>query len=515
MTESIQIAENNPEDKWFDTLHLKEGLKDRSIKGGTSTVSGQVASFILTTLSTIVLARLLLPQDYGLVAMVSVVTGFITLFKDLGLTSAIIQKDELTQSEVSSVFWANLLISLIVASVLALLSSIIASFYHEKRLLGITLIYAVDIFIVGISLQHNALMKRQMKFNALAFVQLLAVVISILTSVLLAWLGFGYWSLVFQVVTYSITQTVSLWVLCDWRPKFVFKASDANSILKFGAGVAGFDIVNHFSRNMDNVLVGKFSGSAALGLYSKAYSLLMLPIVQIRNPLNSVALPALSSLQKDEPKFRDFYARYLFILAFFSMPVVVFLGVFANELITIILGKQWIAAGPLFQILAIAAFIQPVIGSTGLILITTGKVKRYFNIGLMNTAFQVIGFVIGVVMGGVKGVAISQAVVVYIYFLPVLYYNLHKTPITVPLFLKEIMYPVLFSLISGAVMVAYSYYVVYSNLKINPILYCGFGLVLGALSYFGLMSILPESRKKTLQVLDMIPYIKKRKTAAV
>jgi hypothetical protein len=133
----------------------------------------------------------------------------------------------------------------------------------------------------------------------------------------------------------------------------------------------------------------------------------------------------------------------------------------------------------------------------------------------MNTAFQVIGFVIGVIMGGVKGVAISQAVVVYLYFLPVLYYNLYKTPITVPLFLKEIMYPVLFSLISGAAMVLYSNYITYINLDINPILYCGCGLILGVITYLGIMNIFPESRRKTMQVLDMLPYVKKRKVKMV
>ncbi|WP_052732449.1 lipopolysaccharide biosynthesis protein [Hymenobacter terrenus] len=491
------------EDTWFDTLHLKQGLKSHSIKGGISTIAGQAGSFILNTSSTIILGRLLLPEDYGLIAMVASITGFVTIFKDLGLSSAVIQKEKLTQSEVSSVFWVNVLISLSIALVVALLSPLIVSFYKEARILQITLVSALDIFIVGLSLQHNALMKRQMRFNSLALIQLGAVGTSLLAGIVSAWLGLGYWALVIQGLVFSVVQTVALWAICDWRPNFGFKKENVSSFLKFGAGVTGFDVVNHFSRNMDNVFVGKFVGSVALGLYSKAYQLLMLPIVQLRNPLNSVALPALSSLQNDADKYRNFYARYLFILAFFSMPVVVYLGLFADEVILLVLGKQWVGAGVIFQLLAIAGFIQPVTSTTGLILITTGSVKRYFIIGLVNAICMVSGFGIGVMMGGVKGVAISQAIVAYGLFFPSLYYSLHKTPVSVGLFLREVSMPLVFSLLSGVAMLGYVRYVDHLHLQMHPVLYCACGFVVGAVTYVGLMSLFKPTREKFTHILDM------------
>ncbi|MCC9138820.1 lipopolysaccharide biosynthesis protein [Pontibacter silvestris] len=510
------VSEEVKEEKWFQTNHLQGDLKARSVRGGVSTMAAQIFSFVMNIAQSTIMARLLVPEDYGLIAMVASITGFITLFKDLGLSSAVIQKEKLTQSEVSSVFWVNVLISLGIALFVALLAPGIVYFYEEDRLLLITLVFALNIFIMGLSLQHNALMKRQMRFKSLALIQLTAVGTNVIAGIILAWLGFGYWALVIQGLIFSVLQTGALWLLCDWRPDLAFKKANVGSFLKFGAGVTGFDVVNHFSRNMDNVFIGKFVSTVALGLYSKAYQLLMLPITQLRNPLNSVAIPALSSLQNDGAKFRNFYSRYLFILAFFSMPIVVYLGVFAEELIIMVLGEQWKEAGYLFQLLAIAAFIQPVASTPGIILITTGSVKRYFNIGLVNAICMVSGFAIGVFTGGVSGVAIAQAVVVYTLFLPVLYYSLHKTPVSVALYLKEISLPATFSLISGVAMAVYAYYMSQLSLHLSPMyyaVYCACGFIVGAVVYIGLMIIFPTSRKKFKQILDIGSFMKKGKTA--
>ena len=506
----LQRTEN---DKWFDTLHLKEGLKDRSIKGGVSTMAGQIILFLMSTAQTIILARLLLPEDYGLVAMVSSVTGFIIIFKDLGLSSAIIQREKLTQSEVSSVFWINIAISFLIAVVVAALSPAIAHFYHEQRLLNITLVAALTIFIAGLSLQHNALMKRQMYFNSLALLQLVTVGLNLLVGVVLAWLGFGYWALVMQGLVLASLQTVALWVLCDWRPNFTFKKDETGPFLKFGAGITGFDVINHFSRNMDNVFIGRFVGSVALGLYSKAYQLLMLPITQLRNPLNSVAIPALSSLQNDKEQYKNFFFKYVFILAFFSMPMIAYLGVFSNELILLILGSQWAAAGPIFKILAIAAFIQPIASTPSLVLITTGSVKKYFIIGIINAFFMVTGFAIGVFADGVRGVAIAQVIVGYSLFVPVLYYILHQTPINATSFLKEITLPATFSVISGVAMIFYGLLLHQYDVVLPLVWHCAGGFLTGAVVYLSLMVVFPSTRKKLMAVIEMAQSITKKKVA--
>ncbi|GAB3538517.1 lipopolysaccharide biosynthesis protein [Pontibacter brevis] len=492
------VKEEKQEQKWFETVHLKEDLKSRSVKGGFITVAGQVVSFALNISSTIVLARLLTPEDYGLVAMVTAVTGFVTIFKDLGLSAAVIQKEQINQQQVSAVFWINVFISLGIALIVSLLAPVLVNFYDEERLFYITLVFSAGIFISGLSLQHNALMKRQMKFQRLAMINTANAFFSIVCGVLLAWFGFGYWAIVAISVLFPSFNTLALWLVCDWRPSFTLKANDVKSFLKFGAGITGFDMINYFSRNMDNVLIGKFVGSVALGLYTKAYQLLLLPITQLRDPLNGVALPALSTLQNDSGKYRSYYKRFLFTLAFFSMPAVVYMAVFSEELILIVLGDQWIEASSIFRVLALAAFIQPLLSTIGLVMISTGDIKRYFTWGCINAALVVTAFFIGV-QWGVDGVAKAYVAITYILFFPALFYSLRNSPVSVSLFLKEISFPGIFSIICG---VAMYYFRNYFH-DLHDIVLCVSGFLAGGMLYLVLWFISKASRERAKQVLEI------------
>lgn len=484
--------------RWFETKHLRTDLKSRSVKGGFSTIAGQVVSFAMNISSTIILARLLTPEDYGLVAMVTAVTGFVTIFKDLGLSSAVIQKEHINQQQVSAVFWINVFISLGIALIVSLLAPVLANFYNEERLFYITLVFSAGIFVSGLSLQHNALMKRQMRFHSLALINTTSAFFSILSGVLLAYYGFGYWALVAITLLFPTFSTIALWFVCDWRPSFTLKANDVKSFLRFGAGITGFDLINYFSRNMDNVLIGKFIGSVALGLYTKAYQLLLLPITQLRDPLNSIALPALSTLQNDRGKYKSYYKRFLFTLAFFSMPAVIFMAIFSEELILIVLGDQWIEASSIFRILALAAFIQPLLSTIGLVMITTGDTKRYFIWGCINAVLVVTAFFIGV-QWGVDGVAKAYVAITYLLFFPALFYCLHGSPVPVSLFLKEISFPAIFSLICGVAMFYFREY--FSDL--HDIMLCVTGFLTGAVLYLALWFTSKASRERAKQVLEI------------
>lgn len=493
---------NSQFNKWFDTEHLSNGLKAHSIKGGMNTIIGQVASFIMNISATIIMARLLTPGDYGLVAMVTTVTGFITIFKDLGLSAAIIQRKHLFQSQVSAVFWINIVVSFGLAAIIALIAPLLVKFYNEDRILNMTLVFAASIFFSGLSLQHNALMKRQMKFKLLSRIQVLCTILSLATGIVLAWQGFGYWSIVAATISNPVYSTIALWIVCDWRPNLNFNSDGIKSILTFGAGLTGFDFVNYFARNVDNVLIGKFVGASALGMYSKAYQLLLLPITQLRDPLNAVALPALSSLQHEKWKYNSYFTRYLFTLSFFSMPIVVFFGIFSDEIVLIVLGDNWIGVSSIFKLLAIAAFIQPIASTQGLVLITTGKARRYFVLGILNTTVVVAGFCIGV-NWGVMGIAISYSIVTYLLFIPLLSYSLKGSPVTVKHFLLEIMYPISFSIISGGFM----FYYKYLSFDLPYLVTCGIGFVIGTLIYLALWLSTKNTRSKLEKIKDISTFM--------
>ena len=486
------------EEKWFNRGHLKKDLKARSVKGGISTVSGQVIMLFFTVVSTAVMARLLAPEDFGLVVMITAFTGFITTFKDMGLSAAIIQRDSITQTEVSTLFWINIIISFSIALVVAFAAPLLVYLYGEQRVFNITLVFAISIFISGFSLQHTALMKRQMKFKSLAKNNILCAGISILTGIFLAYQGYGYWAVVISTVLAPVLSTISLWIICDWRPLFIFKLSEGRSFLKFGLNITGFDLVNYFSRNADNMLIGKYLGSAALGLYSKAYQLLLLPITQLRDPLNAVALPALSSLQTDREKFRRYYSNYIFLLTFFSMPMVLFLAIFSDELISIILGDKWVSASYIFKLLAITSFIQPVASTRGVVMISTGNTKKYLIWGLTNAVFVIMGFVIGIYWG-IPGIAISYAIVNYVLLVPSLQYSFKDSFITLGFFFRVTSYPLVISIVSGVAMFSFREYFIY----LSPLNLFVVGLLFSITIYLSLWCFDKTGREKLRQVYMM------------
>jgi len=504
MKNTMTLREKAKYAKWFNTRHLTGDIKRRSVKGGINTMLSQTLSFAMNMLSTSIMARLIAPESFGLVAMVTAFTGFVLIFKDLGFTSAVIQRNVISQKQISTLFWLNLGISLVISLFIVATGPLLVSFYHEPRLLNITLALAGTVFLTGSVLQHGALMKRQMRFKRLSAIHLLATAVSIVTGIVMAWLKFDYWALIGISAAYSISYTILLWLLCDWRPGFYFQFERVKSIMRFGAGVTGFDIVNYFSRNADNILIGRYFGSAILGLYSKSYQLLMLPITQLRDPLNAVALPALSSLKSQHARYREFYARYNFILAFFSMPLVVFLVVFSREVVLIILGEQWLEASRIFQLLAITSLIQPVAGTKGVVMITMGHTKRYFVWGIVNAVTTIGAFLIGM-NWGVDGMVVAYAIVNYVILVPSLFYCFKDTPISVLLFFREIALPFILSLLGGIA----CFVLKQSFAGLHPLALLVAGVLVGGVCYLLPWSFTPYSRSKLKQIMEIKQFMGK------
>ncbi len=434
--------------EWFERNHQKGDLRDKSIKGGVSTVGAQIVSFSLNIGSTVLLARLLLPNDYGLVAMVTSFTGFVLMFKDLGFSQAIIQKEHINQQEVSMVFWLNVYISILLGLLVLGMGPLLVSFYKEPRLLPITAAYASVAIMGGISSQHSALLNRQMKFKVLSRITMASAFFSLVAGLILAWKGYGYWAIVAINVVSALVQAILLWFSCSWKPMYIRINKSIKSYVHFGAGVTGFNMVNYFSRNLDNILIGKYIGAGPLGLYSKAYQLMMLPISQLRDPLNAVGTPAMSSLFSDPVKYRRYYGEYLFLLSFFSIPIVVFLFICSKPIILLVLGPNWAEAASIFQLLAITALIQPIASTRGMVLLTSGQSGRFFMWGVYNAIAVIIAFGVGV-RWGIEGIAIAYAISNYAILIPSLNYCYKNTSIKTLDFFKAAAWPFLFSVTGG------------------------------------------------------------------
>jgi len=436
--------------------------------------------------STMILARILAPSDYGINAMAVAITGFAMIFSNLGLSTATIQRTDITHEQVSTLFWINAGIGVLLTLIVAALAPAVALFYKTPELVGVMVSLSIIFTISGLSVQHNALLTRQMRFLPIAAIRVLSLVSGILVAIVTAYYGFGYWALVFNSLTNITVGTLGSWFACKWVPGLPSRKAGVGAMIKFGADLVSFDVVNYFARNLDNILIGRFLGAATLGLYSKAYQLLMMPITNLRGPITNVAMPALSRLQDEPEKYRDYYLKCVSLLAFVSMPLVAFMFVCTDQLITLLLGSQWLGAGVLFKILAVAAFIQPVSSTSGMVLISTGQSRLYLKLGLVSSVFICISFVAGLPWGA-KGVAAGYVIINYVLLMPILFYTFKNTAVRLHDFFSVIIKPMIASIVMAFGCLILLFYI--ADFNVFFILMIGF--LSSALIYLIVFSIMP------------------------
>ncbi len=443
-------------DELFNSEHLTRELTKKSVRGGITTLGSQGAKFVLGVGSTAVLARLLTPADFGLIGMVTVVVGFATMFTEAGLSMATVQKAEITQEQISTLFWINVLISVAFGLCVLAGSPLVARFYGKPELTAVTAALSFTFIISGLTLQHQALQRRHMRFGTLAGIRIASQVIALVVTILLALYGLRYWALVVGTLSNALAVTLLTFVFCPWIPGKMRKGTGVREMLKFGGHLTGFNFINYFSRNADNILIGRFIGADALGLYSRAYQLFMLPIGQVRGPLNDVALPALSALRNDPERYAKYYQRLLDIMASLTMPLTVYCVIEADFLIRNLLGPKWLGAVPVFRILAIAGFVQVLASTRGLVLMSCGLARRYFYWGLFNAIVCVASFIVGIPYG-IQGVAMSYAIANYVILVPSLFYCFPKTHVTVSLFFLTLLPPLATVAAAGVALVLLKY----------------------------------------------------------
>lgn len=418
------------------------------MRGGVLTFLSQGASVLIGLVSTIVLARLLSPDDYGLLAMVVAVTSFAGLFRDLGLSSAAIQIHTITNAQQSNLFWINVALGSTLTLALAAASPLVAWFYQKPEVLWVTVALSASFLIGSLATQSGALLIREMRFGQQAVAMVSGAIVNLAVAIVLALEGFRYWSLVWGQLAGALTSTVLLFLLSPFRPGLPSRGTGLKEMLKFGVNITAFDFVNYFQRNLDNILIGRYWGAEPLGLYSRAYALLMFPITNLRGPISAVAFPALSRLQDQPAAYRDYYLRVTSLLALVSMPLAAYLFVAAEPVIEILLGHQWLGVAPVFSCLALAAFIQPSSGFAGSLMLSLGQGRRYFLAGLFNAVILSGSFIIGLPWGP-TGVALSYAIGNYIVLYPWLTWAFHNSPVSFRDFAVACAFPATMSLIAA------------------------------------------------------------------
>lgn len=469
----------------FNSEYLSQDLAQKSVRGGMTTMSAQVIKFVLSTASTVVLARILTPEDYGLIAMVTVVVGFAAMFKDAGLSMATVQKDRISHEQISTLFWINIIISAFLGVCVLVASPLVAKFYGRPELAAVTAVLSVSFIISGLMIQHQALLIRHMKFGTLAIIQIASQIITLVVTIGLALLGWRYWALVGGTISTALAGTILTLFLCPWVPGRMKKGTGVRDMLKFGGHLTGFSFVNYFARNLDNVLIGKYWGSQSLGQYSKAYNLLLLPISQITAPISAVAVPALSRLQNDPERFRNYYLKAIKLIAYITMPLVAAMCVLSTEIVELILGKQWFEAGSIFRILAVAAFIQPIGSTVGWIYVSLGQTRRMLAWACIAVPLTVLSFIVGLRWGAL-GVASGYAIYNVLLFYPSFLFALKHSPISVGEVFLCIRLPIALSVILAfAMSIARAYLA-----ELGLIWIIVFTLVVGGIVFLSLVRLL-------------------------
>jgi PST family polysaccharide transporter len=369
----------------------------------------QPVKVALQFLSVLILSRLLSPDDFGVFAMAAPVLGLAMLLQDFGLTQATINRPELTQQQLSAIFIINAAVTLAVAIAVAACSPLVSAFYGRTEAGLISASFAGIVLLTGLTAQHAALLARRMRFGVLALSDLAGAAAGLLISIVVATVQPGPWALVAGSFAIAGVPALLVVVWARWMPSDPRGAAGLKDIVRFGANVSIFNLANFFSRNADNILIGRLAGSEALGLYDRAYKLLLFPLQQVAAPLGRVILPILSRLARDPERYQQAYLRTLSQLLLLTLPGIAFMAVDADELVLLLLGSRWVGAGDIFQILAIAALVQPLNWTCGWLLLSQGRDREFMVLGVTTAVTAVLSFVVGV-RWGAEGVALAYAV---------------------------------------------------------------------------------------------------------
>ena len=404
---ALPVMDSKRFDPPTDTLGRSVG------RGALVTGGAQVVKLGCQIVSVIVLSRLLAPADFGIVAMAAPVAAFVGLFLDLGLSQATVQKKSITHDEVNSLFWINMAVSLLLAGVMVLVSPLVAQFYKDPRVGPLVAMMSLQMIVSGAGAQHYALVTRRMDFGRLAMLESLSAVVGVASAAVWALVLHSYWALFVGGISAISVTTIGCWLISGWRPGLPRWAPGSSGLVKFGAGITGFNFANYFARNLDQILIGRQWGQQQLGYYDRAYRLLLFPLMQIANPLAKVMIPALSRLVDEPPRYRHAYLRVAPLLLFVTLPGVAVLTALADIVIPLMLGERWHGAALIFQALGFAGLLQPLNNPSGWLFISQGRSMDFMRWGFFNAGLTAVAVVAGLPYGAL-GVAAAYAVCEYL-----------------------------------------------------------------------------------------------------
>jgi len=387
---------------------LKRTLTQKTATGVAWITSFQVIRQLLQVISVSVLARHVPPAAYGLVAMATLLTNLLETVRDLGTRYAMVREREMPDELVSTVFWFNCILGGATSLLLVALSWPAMRFFHEPQLVPVIQFVSLSFFLGALSVVPTAMLNRAMAFRKIAVGQTAGAICGTLVAIAVALAGGKVWSLLAGTLANTLVTTVAMWIYAPVRIRPVFRPSLARHILKFGAHLTGAIVLNYFSRNTDNLLVGRYLGSTPLGFYQMGYMLMTYPLQNFTTVVGQVVYPAMASFPDDLDRLRAAYLRTCRLIALPIFPIMLGLAVTAPSFVRVFLGARWMPVAPLLIVFAPLGAAQSLYGTVGLIYNTRGRPDIQLRWTAFASAMYVLSFVVGL-RWGIVGVAASYA----------------------------------------------------------------------------------------------------------
>lgn len=404
-------------------------LKEKTIRGGLARFMAQAADFSLRLISLMVLARLLDPKDFGLVGMVTAFTGVLMLFRDFGLSAAAIQRTSVTEDQLSNLFWINELAGIVLALLLVAGAPAIAAFYHEPRLRAVTAVLALSFLFNAVGIQHGAMLQREMRFTALAVINTISLVTGIALAIGGALAGYGYWALVAMAVTGPLVASSGFWIATGWIPGRPRRRTGIRSLMRFGGTVTLNGLVIYIASNFEKILLGRYWGADAIGLYGRAFQLVNIPTANLNGAAGEVAFAALSRVQDDPGRLKNYFLKGYSLVLAMTVPLTLLCALFSTDVIRVFLGPKWGEAAPIFRFLAPTILVFAIANPLSWLLMSLGMISRLLKMGLVIAPIMIASYIIGLPHGP-TGVAFAYSTVMVLWLFPLIAWAVHGTAVS-------------------------------------------------------------------------------------
>ncbi len=417
------------------------------------TLSGNLLATAVQFITTIILARLLTPSDFGVMAMVMGVIGVGHVLRNMGLTVATVRYPDITPEQVSVLFWINLALGFGLTLLAILAAPWIGSLYGDERLPLVALVLAVNFVLGAFPGHHRALLNRNMRFAELARIHVLSTLASASLTLMLAYHGFGYWAIVAASVLQAGTTAVLSWSLCPWRPGWPRRGTGARSLIKFGGYVLAFGVLSFAAKNVHNMALGRVEGASAVGLFNRALQLTVLLTGMITGALGTVAIATLSRLAHEPEEYRQHFRAIASRIAVLSAPLAVLMFVEAELIIPVLFGPQWSASVELLRILSLSIAIKTFFPTAGWLHLSRGDARGLMRWGALGWTVHIAFALVGV-QYGLQGVAYAIVCSHCVLFVPTLraamadtavsfgdLWQVGRTPLLTAILAAPILYP--------------------------------------------------------------------------